>query len=124
MSQGVEQGALREKPVKEALQKRKRAMQPLKDRLAHEGRAQTWLVHQLQNRGFRVTQQSWSNYANGHSRIAQPMLVAACIIATGDIAAADQLCTEILAALEDRTLLLQPVTTRRRKSRSTRGRRS
>ncbi len=62
---------------------RKRAMEPIKAALRRNGQAQTWLLAEVnRQRGITAMNQPlWYAYLNGHARVPQAVLSAACRIA-------------------------------------------
>lgn len=98
----------RRTPTQAVRERRKRAMQPLRDVLRRDERSGSWLARELRRRGFGVSQPSLSNYLNGQTRIAESVLQAACILACGNNAmAGDLLRDKILTTAGDTALLLQ-----------------
>lgn len=83
------------------IEQRRMAMRPVKTQLAKMGQTQKWLVRQLYIRAhLGISQQTISNYLNGHAGIAEDMLIWICAITGVDV-------QQILAGDADRALLLQ-----------------
>ena len=87
----------------ELIATRKAAMSPIKAQLAKLGKTQAWLIGQLDERAhLSISQQTISNYLNGHAGIAEDTLIWVCAITGVSV-------QEILGGVPDRTMLLQAV---------------
>lgn len=88
---------------------RKYALAPVKEALEREGRRQSWLVRQLEERvGLKVNRRTLNSYLNGYARTPRNVLSATCWIAGVQE-------RDVLARIADEASLIQPAKRKPRK---------
>lgn len=86
---------------------RKYAMALVKEALEREGRKQSWLQEQLEERmGIKIERPRFYSYTNGYARTPRQVLSAMCwILSTKQHPLAD---SDVLARVPDEAVLIQP----------------